>query len=216
MTSASTVVLPSYLRVRRRFSRRWLALGLIALLHVLALMLLMRVRESTPPKPAATLMVSLITTAPPEQKPPPPKPRPKIPDKPQMIATTAPLPSEIQAPPMEALPEPEPPPAMPSPALPPQLIPPNFVAAYLNNPAPSYPAMSVRLREEGTVILLVHVSVDGRAEQVQVEHSSGSARLDDAATSVVKNRWRFVPAKQGDQPVAAWVRIPLSFELKKN
>jgi len=43
--------------------------------------------------------------------------------------------------------------------------------------------------------------------------SSGSPRLDQAALDTVK-RWRFVPARQGDQSVAAWVVVPISFSLE--
>lgn len=213
MSAVLAPPLPYYLRRRGRPTRRLFILLLIAGLHVLALAALLIARELPPaPKPLPTLMVSLISAS-----PPPPPPQAKRKPEPKMIATPAPTPAAIQAPPIEENPAVDPPPA-PPPAVaePAPVIPPNFVAAYLNNPAPMYPAMSIRLREEGTVMLLVLVSAAGSAEQVQVEQSSGFARLDDAAAEVVKRRWRFVPARQGEQAVAAWVRIPLSFELKKH
>jgi protein TonB len=37
-------------------------------------------------------------------------------------------------------------------------------------------------------------------------------RLDDAARLAVSN-WRFVPARQGDTPVTAWVVVPVRFAL---
>ncbi|MDR3299507.1 MAG: energy transducer TonB [Candidatus Accumulibacter sp.] len=88
-----------------------------------------------------------------------------------------------------------------------------FDAAYLRNPKPSYPPMSKRLREEGKVMLRVHVLADGNAGQVEIKQSSGSARLDEAARIAV-HRWRFVPARRRNEAVDAWVVVPISFNLE--
>lgn len=85
-------------------------------------------------------------------------------------------------------------------------------AAYLNNPKPEYPAVSRRLQEAGKVLLRVHVDASGMATQVEVRNSSGFSRLDSAAVKAVW-QWRFIPAKRGETTVAAWVLIPLNFEL---
>lgn len=85
-------------------------------------------------------------------------------------------------------------------------------AAYLNNPKPEYPAISRRLQETGKVLLRVHVDTSGMATQVEIRNSSGFPRLDNAAVKAVW-QWRFVPAKRGETTVAAWVLIPLNFEL---
>ena len=90
--------------------------------------------------------------------------------------------------------------------------PPRFGAAYLNNPAPKYPTMAKRLGEEGRVLLRVLVSPDGLAKNVRLHSSSGSSLLDESAIKAVK-RWRFVPAKQGDNSVEAWVQVPIVFKL---
>ena len=89
-----------------------------------------------------------------------------------------------------------------------------FDAAYLHNPRPNYPPMSRRLGEEGKVLLKVRVSSDGRALAVDLEKSSNFTRLDDAALDVVK-RWRFVPAKRGDEAIEASVIVPLVFRLEE-
>lgn len=89
---------------------------------------------------------------------------------------------------------------------------PAFDAAYLENPAPPYPAMARRLHEQGRVILRVLVNPRGAADEVQLRTSSGHARLDEAALETVR-RWKFVPAKRGTEPVAAWVLVPVSFNL---
>ncbi|MDR3324242.1 MAG: energy transducer TonB, partial [Zoogloeaceae bacterium] len=88
-----------------------------------------------------------------------------------------------------------------------------YDAAYLRNPKPPYPAMSRKLREEGTVVLRVHVLSTGNAEKVQIKRSSGSARLDEAARAAV-HQWRFVPARRKSEAVDAWVLVPISFNLE--
>lgn len=96
---------------------------------------------------------------------------------------------------------------------PPQLIPPVFNADYLDNPAPHYPPTSRRLGEKGVVVLRVMVSSGGRAEHVEIKASSGFERLDLAAREAVSS-WRFVPARRGDEHVAAWVLVPVSFVMR--
>lgn len=85
-------------------------------------------------------------------------------------------------------------------------------AAYLNNPAPSYPDTARRARQEGTVSLRVLVTAGGRASEVHLAGSSGVSSLDQAAIRAVK-RWRFTPARQNGQSITAWVRIPIRFKL---
>jgi len=87
-----------------------------------------------------------------------------------------------------------------------------FDAAYLQNPKPNYPAISRRLGEEGKVLLRVKVAADGSASAVDLEKSSSFERLDEAARQVVA-RWRFVPAKRGDQAIEASVIVPIVFRL---
>jgi protein TonB len=136
--------------------------------------------------------------------PPPLEPLPVV-----AAAPEAPTPIVAPAPPLAA---PEPVAIAPAPA-PLAVTPPIFNAHYLDNPVPAYPVLSRRLGEQGRVVLRVLVNPGGRAEEVQVRTSSGSTRLDDSALETVK-RWKFVPAKQGAEPVPAWVLIPVSFRLE--
>ena len=89
---------------------------------------------------------------------------------------------------------------------------PLFDADYLHNPKPTYPLIARRLRLEGTTVVRVLVSPAGKAEIVRLETSSGSNILDQAALSAVQG-WSFVPARQGNQPVSAWVDVPIRFRL---
>jgi protein TonB len=86
-------------------------------------------------------------------------------------------------------------------------------AAYLRNPAPSYPIASRRAGEQGTVTLRVRVSPEGLATRVAVERSSRSQHLDAAALEAVK-AWRFTPARRGADAVESWMLVPIVFRLE--
>jgi protein TonB len=167
---------------------------------------------------AAPIMVSLITSPRPEvkpvQTPPQPKPvvkpRPKPPEPPPLIS--APLEAPSSSPSSPILVPPPPPPAPVAAPLP-AISAPIFAADYLDNPPPSYPTLSRRVGEQGRVVLRVLVSPGGRADDVEIRSSSGYSRLDETARDTVR-RWRFVPAKRGDEAVPAWVLIPISFRLE--
>ena|GEM_PF-219646 len=89
---------------------------------------------------------------------------------------------------------------------------PAFDADYLSNPTPSYPPAARRLGIQGEVVIRVLVNPDGKPENLQLQKSSGSSLLDNAALSAVKH-WSFVPARRGDKPVSAWVDVPIHFRL---
>lgn len=90
---------------------------------------------------------------------------------------------------------------------------PTFRPDYLNNPHPSYPDESRTQHEQGRVMLRVHIGTDGRTTEVVLKQSSGFARLDASAMAAVR-AWRFLPARQGETPVASWVVIPIDFKLE--
>jgi protein TonB len=50
--------------------------------------------------------------------------------------------------------------------------------------------------------------------RVELRSSSGHDRLDAVALETVR-RWKFVPARRGDQAVSAWVLVPISFSLRR-
>lgn len=77
---------------------------------------------------------------------------------------------------------------------------------------PTYPPISRRLSEEGTVRLKVLVDERGRPREVQVAKSSGFARLDEAAMQAVR-KWRFVAATNGANAVTAWTHVAVTFKL---
>ncbi len=85
-------------------------------------------------------------------------------------------------------------------------------AAYLHNPKPRYPKLSRRLGEQGKVMLRVKVNQSGNVEQIQINTSSGFARLDTAAQNTVQN-WSFIPAQRNGQAISDWVMVPIVFNL---
>lgn len=222
---------------------RGITIAIVVLVHavLLALLWVGQIRHAPPKKPAV-VEVALIEPERPKPPPPPPPPPPKPP--PTVVPkVVAPRPPVLQPPPpmapMTALPVLQPPPtaiqvaiadvepvrpgptvvAPPTPAPPPPapapvVVPPRFDAAYLDNPAPIYPALAKRRGEEGRVLLRVQVSAEGRADRVEVSNSSGSPVLDEAAMDAVR-RWRFVPARRGSDAIAAPVLVPITFALTR-
>jgi protein TonB len=88
------------------------------------------------------------------------------------------------------------------------------VPLYKENPPPRYPGNARRRGHTGTVLLMVFVSEKGVAEQIRVAASSGYDSLDRAAAKSVAD-WRFEPGTSGGIPTGMWVKIPITFELKK-
>lgn len=80
------------------------------------------------------------------------------------------------------------------------------------NSRPNYPEASVRLNEEGSVVLALYVGADGKVTESKVEKSSGYPRLDTSAQQA-SLRYRFIPGKIGGQPAAMWHRIKITFRL---
>ncbi|MCW5890726.1 MAG: energy transducer TonB [bacterium] len=86
--------------------------------------------------------------------------------------------------------------------------------AYGVNPKPPYPIAARRLGQQGVVLLQVRVRPDGSPADVRVQRSSGHELLDEAAASTVRTRWKFIPARRGDEPVESTVTFPIRFDLK--
>jgi protein TonB len=192
------------------------ALGVVVALHLLAFWLLLRMNMISLPAPLAVLSVSLLPPAEvikPNPEIVPPKPRPverrptPLPQPTQLAAPAeAPAPTQIAVPPAPTLV------AAPV-AAPPAQTQPRFDADYLDNPKPPYPGLSRKIGEQGRVVLRVRVDANGLALDVQLHTSSGYTRLDNSALETVR-RWKFVPARLGNEPVAATVLVPIAFSLK--
>ena len=184
--------------------------------------------------PEPPLKLEPPTPEPPKPKPQPPKPEPVKPQprpepprpeqpKPEPAKPEVrPEPVKIEAPATAVAPAPTPvaPPAPPAPPPPPApsvakpsartevSISASYAAA---NRKPEYPKMSLRLGEQGTVVLTVMVKSDGSAGDVEVKSSSGFTRLDRAAADAVKT-WRFNPATVDGKAVDKSYEVPITFK----
>lgn len=194
-----------------------MAAGHVAILGLLAVAVPSE-RLAELARPLAVRMIDLAPEVPPPPKPKPPPQQPKqarpVQAPPQVVAVDKPVeaPAAFTVPPQPQATAPAAPVvAAPTPV--PVLVAARFDADYLQNPKPTYPHASRRLGEEGKVLLRVFVSADGSPEKIELRSSSGFHRLDHAAQEAV-SRWRFVPAKRGDQAVTAWVVVPIVFSLK--
>lgn len=202
--------------------------ALIVALHgagAYALLQVRQVREAV--ADAAPMFVRLVTPeAPPTPvvpPPPPPVAKPRnVPPAPKPLLRAPPAPSPAPAaftappepPPLPVAVEPPPaPPAPPAPPPPPRMLPPSAVQ-YLEPPVPVYPRASRRAGESGRVVLRVFIDEAGLPRELQVQASSGFARLDEAAAAAVAKA-RFKPYSDGGRPMAGWALVPLSFDLEK-
>lgn len=193
----------------------WALLQLEAVQHALA--------------PAAPLLVQWVAPAAPvpQPPPPPPAPRPKVQPKTAAVLAAAPAPLQRQAPSF-VVPEPAPlpaevplppsPPAPPAPKAPP--APPASPVAlaatdlrYTVPPAQVYPRTSVRLGEQGTVLVRLVVDAQGLPTQVSLHKSSGHVRLDDQALQALRAA-RFAPYTRNGQALAWTAIAPLEYSLE--
>lgn len=214
--------------------RRLVVLGILVL-HGVALWSLLQVdavRQAV--QQVAPIFVSLLAPAEPPAAPTPiPRP-PQSSPKPPPLQQPAPLiaaPSTlIPAPERFNVPDTPAPPAPPSPqtipaaaavaeAAPPppqatrQL--PDSAVQFLQLPQVLYPRASQRQGEAGLVIVRAYVGSSGGApHSVQIEKTSGHARLDQAALAAV-HKAHFKPYAEKGQPVEGWALVPIRFELEK-
>lgn len=199
--------------------------------------LAMKLRRARPPAPApARQSVEIEVVPPPVQQPIVP-PQAERPPPPSRHVTARPVPRDQPAspPPSEAPPpiaaeEPGPlpvgdeglpaakpvesaAPAAPAPVALTPVVAAHEGANYLKNPRPAYPELALEEGWQGEVLLRVRVSPEGRATTISVHRSSGQRVLDEAAVVAVRG-WSFVPARQGDVPLAGWVTVPIVFRLQ--
>lgn len=139
-----------------------------------------------------------------------PTPRPVVTEapSPQAITETATPQQESKEPPAVAAPSA---PAAPSTPATPKLI---SGVSYINAPRPVYPPLDARMGNEGTVTLRVLINEKGRAEKVEVQKSSGSLRMDDAARDAVM-RALFKPYLEDGKPAPAFAIVPINFTLNR-
>ncbi len=179
-----------------------------------------------PPKPVAKPIPATAAPSPaPQPRPTPaaspapmplaannPSPAPNAPTgsaTPAPAAPAGPTPAPPAPAPVAASPTPVPPAPSPAPVA---QLPVLDVEHGDNQYRAPYPRMSLRLGEEGRVLLRVMVGLDGKPTGATVSKTSGSEHLDRAGIETVM-RWRFKPGTRGGAAEAMSVLQPVDFKL---
>lgn len=199
------------------FAKRTLKLALVLILHGVLLALVLRLPGMTPPE-LLSMRVEVIPMDAAQVSQPSPA-------RAATAQTPTVLPVQAERPVEAAGPQPATvtPPAESVAAIPaakesvkenptPAVIAARVDASYLHNTSPTYPPLSDKNREAGTVLLLVHVTPKGEVGNIDIKQGSGFPRLDKAAHDAVK-KWRFVPARRGNETLADTVVVPVVFKL---
>ncbi len=189
----------------------------VLVLHGIALYELWSYRIIPTPDEAIVLMVNLINPPPPAQ-PAPPKPEPpklRLPEPPPPEHSHLAVESPVVLPDEPVAYVPPPPPVVVAPPLPPQpvVLSGELSVSCPERSPPDYPSLSMRMNEQGKVVLRVELGEDGRVANVTVKSSSGYQRLDAAALSTVKT-WRCKPAMKNGVAVHAVALQPFNFMLE--
>ena len=144
---------------------------------------------------------------PPKAPPPPPpdlvKPPPPVAIVPEFQIATAPPPPPITT----AAKAPPPPPKAVASSDPLRSI-------MRTHTLPPYPPIAVRLNEQGTTLMEVHITTEGNVDDCKVVNTSSSDRLDTAACDYVKSRWRWQPPTNQGAPTAVSTRVSVKWDLK--
>ena len=83
---------------------------------------------------------------------------------------------------------------------------------YIQAPILVYPKMSLKMGEQGKVVLRVLIDESGKASDAKVQTSSGSTRLDEAGRQAAM-RALYKPQVEDGRPVSVFVLVQLNFQL---
>jgi protein TonB len=95
-----------------------------------------------------------------------------------------------------------------------EILPTAAISIAGSHTTPPYPPLSRRLGEEGKVGLRILIAPDGRVSNVEIAHSSGIQRLDDAARDWVRANWLYRPATKDGKAIASQTEAVVVFNLK--
>jgi TonB family protein len=76
-----------------------------------------------------------------------------------------------------------------------------------------YPAAAQESGDTGTVVLLVYIAADGSPTKAEVESSSDSKLLNDAAVDCVKQNLHFVPKRIAGTAIGSWARLRFKWSV---
>ncbi|MGC2047182.1 MAG: energy transducer TonB [Gallionella sp.] len=189
-------------------------LTFVLMLHGMALYGLWSYRIIPTPVEALIMVSNLIDPPARPAKPPQPKPpKPPLPEPPppEHLHLVAEAPVVLPDEPVAYAPPPPEPVIEASPQ--PVVLASELSVSCQEREPPSYPLQSMRLNEQGRVMLRVEMGEDGRVHSAEVKSSSGFRRLDEAAVVAVKS-WRCNPAVRNGVAVPAVALQPFVFILE--
>ena len=88
----------------------------------------------------------------------------------------------------------------------------NYLTREPRHPQPTYPPEARQAGMEGTVLVWLRVSADGKVMEVRLERTSGHMILDHAALRFAYTV-RLQPARQGATPVEGEAKLPVVYRL---
>jgi protein TonB len=172
--------------------------------EVILTMIQPQVTPPEPPKPEPVAMKKLVTLQAPVAPVPEFTPVVNIPlEQHQIAVPAAPQPVQLVAKAEPAVV-----------AAPVAMAQPKQISAveYIRAPQPDYPPLARRMGEEGKVTLRVLVNEKGQAEKVDIQKSSGSNRLDEAARTAIL-RAIFKPYLEDGKALTVIATATISFSL---
>jgi periplasmic protein TonB len=203
---------PNHLKVAdKSVSSRATSIAIVVGIHVAVIFgLVVALNQGALLKKLSEIKATVETPKEPPKAPPPPppdlvKPPPPVAIVPEFnVATAAPPPVTV----VKSAPPPPPPAAVAAPASDP------LRPIARTHTLPPYPPISVRLNEQGTTLMLVHITVEGNVDTCKVEGSSSSDRLDQASCDFVKSHWRWQPPTNKGVPTDVSTRVSVKWDLK--
>lgn len=88
--------------------------------------------------------------------------------------------------------------------------------SYRRRHPPHYPVKAIKKHEQGTVVLLVLVSAEGRPLTIKVDKKRTTApAILYAPAMKAAAGWKFNPRLENGKAVPGWARIPVRFSLNK-
>jgi protein TonB len=196
--------------------RRVLSLSAVALIHVVAIYALASgLASSLVQKGLEEIKAEVVKEKPPDlpKTPPPPPPEMVKPPPPFVPPPDINLQTQTAAPAITQVTTTITPPpvvAPPKPQAPPVSTPVSIGRAH--ECQSRYPPLAMRLGHEGTVVLGMTVNTDGSVSNVHVVDSSGHDELDNGAVTCASS-WRYKPAMQNNQPIAAEWKASVKYKL---
>ena len=207
----------------RASSHRFLSLGFVALLHVVAIWalatgLIQNLASKIPTEFKAEVIPPKSQNKPPPpppppelQKPPPPfVPPPEINIQQESSGPTITSQSKVSTPP------PPPAPHVEAPPKPAGITAPVSMKSSHNCADKYYPPIAVRLNQQGTTTLRITVSASGAVTDAKIANSSGFDSLDQAAMKCVQaGSWGgYKPAMQNGQAIDAQTTVAIQWKLQ--